>query len=256
VNLLLPLVLFVAPPEGESTDLRPASEEPDPSEKYGPFYEDVAPSDTEFPTVPRKKVPLLSVGRGVFCFVEDSSCLASLLVSADVAAGLAVRSGRQGPDLPYAHYNFRGGFALRPMALARGRWHAWGLGLTGAWSRGTGALIMVGDDEQEPQETEHTDAWRVGLLNQIWLNDKPHAFHVDITVGTVRSNVLSTAGTYELFGTHVEAAFGWGGWGALFVGSDFLDQDTRVVIGFRMHGIAAAPVVGLVLAGMAAGGSL
>lgn len=256
MNLLLPLLLFAAPPAGDSTDLRPASEAPDPSAKYGPFYEDVAASDTEYPTVPRKKVPLLSVGQGAFCFVEDSACLASLLIGADVAAGLQVRSGRQGPDLPYAHYNFRGGFALRPLTIARGKWNAWGLGVIGGWSRGTGSVILVGDDEQEPEETEHTDAWRVALLNQIWLNDKPHAFHVDITIGAVRSAVLSEVGTYTLFGTHVEAAFGWGGWGALFVASDFLDQDTRVVVGFRMHGIAAAPVVGLVLAGMAAGGSL
>jgi len=73
-------------------------------------------------------------------------------------------------------------------------------------------------------------------------------------MGTARSQVLTSG--VALFGTHAEVAVGWGGWGSVFAGADFLDQDTRVMLGLRAHGIAAAPTIAAILLGLALGGAL
>jgi len=253
VTSLFALVLFALAPEGTGGDGAPVREEPD---EYGPFFEDDPPGDTTYPSVARKKkTPFLSVAGGGFCFVEDSRCKASLLVSAEVAAGMRVPASDKGPDMPYAHFGFRGGFVVRPLMLRRKPWHPWGVGLVGSWTRGTGAVTVEGDfQSQEVDETTRTDAWRVAMVNQLWLSQKPHAFHIDGAIGVVRSPVL-TSDTW-LFGTHAEVAFGFGGWGSVYAAGDFLDRDARVVFGLRAHGIAAGPIVAMALAGLAIGGAL
>lgn len=246
----LALALFVAAPDAPADGSNALPKD------YGPFFEDDAPSDTSFAAKGRKtKYPVLSVRDGALCFVEDSWCKASLIATGEVAAGMRAPASDQGPDMPYAHFGFRGGFAIRPLMLTRRPWHAWGVGVVGSWTRGTGAVTVAGGlDDQEIAETDRTDAWRVALLNQLWLSKKPHAFHIDGAIGVVRSPVL-TSGT-SLFGTHAEVAFGFGGLGSVFAGGDFLDRDTRVVFGVRAHGIAAGPVIAMVLAGLALGGAL
>lgn len=223
---------------------------------YGPFFEDEAPSDATFATKGRKgKAPVLSVGNGGLCFVEGSWCKASILATAEVAAGMRVPASDKGPDMPYAHFGFRGGFTVRPLMFTRRDWHPWGIGAIGSWTRGTGATTVEGGlDDQVIDESKRTDAWRVGLLNQLWLSKKPHAFHLDFTMGVVRSEILTSG--VALAGTHAEVAFGFGGWGSVFAGGDFLDQDTRVSFGFRGHGIAAAPILAMVIGGLALGGAL
>jgi hypothetical protein len=162
----------------------------------------------------------------------------------------------QGPDMPYAMFTFRGGLSIRPLMLGKRRdWHPWGLGAVGSWSRGTGSVTVKGDFEnQEVEETKRTDSVRFGVVNQLWLSKKPYALHLDFTMGGVRSEIL-TSGT-ALWGTHAEFAVGWGGWATLFASGDFLDRDTRVVFGFRGHGIAAGPIIAMAIAGLAAGGAL
>lgn len=229
--------------------------------EYGPFFAPEAPAETQFPSGPKPGAPpRFSVGGGAFCFVEDAQCRLSLLASVDVGIGVNAIAGDRGVDLPYAHYNFRGGLTLRPVTLVAKRWHPWSLGVVASWSRGTGVIANSGSvsdpEDSSLKSTQNTSAWRVGLVNQVWLSQKRNAFHLDLTVGLVRSSVLSYPGVYNYSGTHAEIAAGWGGWGAFFVSSDFLYGDTRLVAGFRGHGIAVAPAVGLILLGLLAGGAL
>jgi len=228
----------------------------DGGEEYGPFFEPEPVSDTQWQSEGRKtKAPVLSVGGGAFCFVEGSHCKVSLLASGEVAAGMRVPASDKGPDIPYAHWGARGGFTLRPYMFNKRAWHAWGVGLVGGWTRGTGSItVEANSDAAEQNNTERTDAWRVGMINQLWLSQKRHALHADITLGVVRSQVLTSSDS--LFGTHAELGFGWGGWGAVYAGADFLDRDTRVVFGFRAHSLAAGPVIAAVLLGLAMGGAL
>jgi hypothetical protein len=253
VTSLLALVLLSLEPSAAEGDGAPVREE---KREYGPFFEDDPPGDTSFPSVARKtKAPFFSVGGGAFCFVEDSHCKASLLVSAEVAAGMREPASDKGPDMPYAHFGFRGGLVVRPLMFSRRAWHPWGVGLVGSWTRGTGAVTVEGDFQStEVDETSRTDAWRIAMVNQIWLSQKPHAFHIDGAIGVVRSPVL-TSDTW-LYGSHAEIAFGFGGWGSVYAGGDFLDRDARVVFGVRAHGIAAGPIVAMALAGLAIGGAL
>jgi hypothetical protein len=239
-------------PQGDRVVAKAADEEGD----YGPFFEPDAPSDTEFATTARKgKAPLLSVGQGAFCFVDDTHCKASLLIDATAAAGVRAPASNKGPDMPYAHFGFRGGLVVRPLMFKRHAWHPWGVGVVGGWTLGTGAVVIQsGDDGITQSSTERTPATRVGLVNQIWLSQRPHALHIDLTIGGVRSPVLTSG--VSLIGTHAEVAFGWGGWGALYAAGDFLDQDTRVSFGFRAHGIAAGPLIALAILGAALGGAL
>lgn len=247
-------MLFTAAPEGGDAEI--SANEKDGTEEYGPFFEAEPATDTAYPSDGRKtKYPVLSVGSGAFCFVEGSHCKASMLASAEVAAGVRAPSSDKGPDLPHAHYGFRGGFVVRPLMFSRKAWHPWGIGVIGSWTRGTGSATVEGDaDSQEVAETERTDAWRVAAVNQLWLSRKRYGVHLDFTMGIVRSQVLTSGAA--LFGTHAELAFGWGGWGSVFAGGDFLDRDTRFVFGFRSHGIAAGPIIAAALLGLALGGAL
>jgi hypothetical protein len=236
-------------------DGTPRKRNPD---EYGPFFEAEPPSDTAHPAAlePQPKKPLLSVGKGAFCFVDGSWCRTSLLISAGVAVGLRAPASNAGPDVPYGQFSVHGGVVVRPLMLAgRRSWHPWGLGLVGSWSRGTGSVTVQGNAEnQEVRGTVRTDATRVAVLNQIWLSKKAHGIHLDLSVGTVRSQVLTSG--VALWGTHAEVGFGFGGWATLFAGGDFLDRDSRVTLGVRAHGIAAAPLIALAIAGMALGGAL
>lgn len=255
----------VAPLEG-SPEAGPSEPDPeadavavkaeDEDEEYGPFFVADAPSDTRFASDPRKgKAPRFSVGQGAFCFVDDTHCKASLLIDATVAGGIRAPASQKGPDVPYAHFGFRGGLVVRPLMFKRKAWHPWGVGVVGGWTLGTGAVVVQSSDEGvEKSDTERTPAVRIGLVNQLWLSQRPHAMHIDFTLGGVRSPVLTSG--VSLIGTHAEVAFGWGGWGALYAAGDFLDRDTRVSFGFRAHGIAAAPVVALAILGAALGGAL
>lgn len=241
-----------APPETDAVAVKAEDEDED----YGPFFVADAPSDTRFASEPRKgKAPRFSVGQGAFCFVDDTHCKASLLVDATVAGGIRAPASQKGPDIPYAHYGFRGGLVVRPLMFKRKAWHPWGVGVVGGWTMGTGAVVVQSSDEGvEKSDTERTPAVRIGLVNQVWLSQRPHAMHIDFTLGGVRSPVLTSG--VALIGTHAEVAFGWGGWGALYAAGDFLDRDTRISFGFRAHGIAAAPVVALAILGAALGGAL
>lgn len=223
---------------------------------YGPFMKTELPTETNFPSGPPLDAkPRFSVGQGLFCFVEDSQCKLSLIASADV--GIGVNAIATGSDLPYAQYTFRGGLTVRPLALARKRFHWWGVGVVASYSRGSGVVAsndaLTGQDSASIEQTPHTAAQRFSLINQAWLSQKRNGFHLDLTFGLVRSTVLTNRGLY--LGSHVELAGGFGGWGALFVNADFMDRDTRLVAGFRGHGIAAAPVIGLILLGLLAGGA-
>ncbi|RMG95611.1 MAG: hypothetical protein D6705_13195 [Deltaproteobacteria bacterium] len=249
-----------AAPPSEATDENPYLDSPDatapPGQDFGPFFVGPPASETRFPASVRKGhrlAPLLSVRDGLFCFVEDAHCVASLLASADVGIGMAV-IGDNGPDLPYAQLTFRGGVTLRPMTLRRRRFHPWAVGLAGSYSVGTGGIRLQSDDVVE---TERTQAVRIALVNQLWLWHRPHAFHIDASVGAVRSGVLGPdEKIHDLWGTHAELALGFGGWGALVVSGDFLDEDTRIVFGFRTHALVGGPLFGLTALGLWAGGVL
>jgi hypothetical protein len=222
--------------------------------EYGPFFEAEPPSDTQFgAALAPKKKPFGSVGNGSFCFIDGSWCRASLLISAGVAAGLRVPASDAGPDVPYAQFNVHGGFVVRPFMYAGRVWHPWGLGLVASWSRGTGS-VTTSSGATEHADTKRTDAVRIAVHNQIWLSKRPHGLHLDLSVGTVRSQVLTSDA--KLWGTHAEVGFGVGGWATLFAGADFLDRDTRIMLGLRAHGIAAGPIIAMALAGMAIGGAL
>ncbi|MBX7077651.1 MAG: hypothetical protein K1X88_00605 [Nannocystaceae bacterium] len=224
--------------------------------EYGPFFEDEPASDTaHVASMQPKRKPLLSVGKGAFCFVDGSWCRTSLLISAGVATGMRLPASNAGPDMPYGQFSVYGGLAVRPMMYAGRKWHPWGIGLAASWSRGTGSVTVQGNaEDQEVRGSARTDATRVALLNQIWLSKKPHGLHLDLSIGAVRSQVLTSG--VALWGTHAEVGFGFGGWATLFAGGDFLDRDARVTLGLRAHGIAAAPLIALALAGMALGGAL
>ncbi len=236
-----------APPQGPAlvVVLPPAKIPPE----HGPFFAGEPASDTAFVNGLRPDdPPRFSVGRGAFCFVDDSKCRASLVLTADIGVGVNLVGGNRLPDLPYAHYNFRGGIVFKPL-MRRGGWHPWGVGLVGSWSRGTG-----------PPETEttlrapHTDAWRILIVNQLWMSKRRNGFHLDLDAGLVRSPVIGSVNPY--FGTSAGLSANWGGWGGIFMHGDFLDKDSRIVFGFRGHGMAVAPVIGLVLLGLLAGGAL
>ncbi|MCX4242602.1 hypothetical protein [Paraliomyxa miuraensis] len=248
--------LDAAPDGGDQRNEDIAAKPDDADEEYGPFFEPDAPSDTSFPTTARKgKAPLLSVANGALCFVDGSHCKVSLLADASVAAGLRAPASNKGPDVPYAHYAFRGGLVMRPLMLGKKDWHPWGLGVVGSWSMGTGVVVVESMDGATDQgETDSTPAVRVGVVNQLWLSQRPHAMHIDFTLGAVRSPVLDSG--IPLVGTHAEVAFGWGGWGAVYASGDFLDQDTRIGFGVRAHGIAAAPLIALAVLGAGLGGAL
>lgn len=241
-----------APPVVETKrERKPAPvgfEEP---EDYGPFFEPAPVSEVRFPgdalRLDRDQ-PFASVAGGMFCFVEDSACNVSLIADADVGVGLNIVENGNGLDVPYTQFRVRGGFTIRPVKLARKRWHAWGVGVVGSWSLGSGSVVVTDDvTELDPLRT-----WRVGLLNQLWLGQRRNALHLDLTFGGANSTVLDAPGRY--WGTHVEVALGFGGWGALALSGDFLDQDARFVLGLRGHGIATAPLIALVVLGLVAGG--
>lgn len=229
-----------------------------PAPEHGPFFAPVAATESEFASGPPKTAPpRFSVAKGAFCFVEDSQCRSALIASVDVGVGVNAIAGDRGVDLPYAHYNFRGGFTLRPITLIKNRWNPWAIGAMASWSRGTGVVAITGSPDDAGggiETTPHTTAYRFGLVNQLWLSQKRNAFHIDLTVGLVRSSVLTYLGWYN--GTHLEVAAGWGGWGGFFVSGDFLDGDSRVITGFRAHAIPALPAIGLVLLGLLAGGAM
>lgn len=223
---------------------------------YGPFFEADAPSDTTFPSQGRKgKAPALSVGNGAFCFVDGTNCKVSLLADATVAAGLRAPASNKGPDMPYAHYGFRGGLVMRPLMFKRKPWHAWGVGVVGSWSMGTGAVTVESTSEDlAKSESDSTPAVRIAMVHQLWLSQRPHAAHIDFSIGGVRSPVLTSG--VPLIGTHAEVAFGWGGWASVYASGDFLDQDTRIGFGVRAHGVAAGPLIALAILGAALGGAL
>ncbi len=218
----------------------------------GPFYVSEPVSEVQ-PAQPVPKAPVLSVGKGTFCFVEDSVCRSSLLAYADVGVGTRVISSDDAPDLPYTQVRAGGGFTVRPIYLARGRWHPWGLGLYANGSLGSNAVIYVGEDDSVVERRGGTPAMRIGLVNQIWLANRRFAPHVDFGIGAIRSTIFADPRN-RYWGTHVDASVGFGGWGALVLSGDFLDEDTRVTFGFRGHAIAAAPIAGLVILGLIAGG--
>lgn len=270
MSLLLPLLLVFGEPDAEprgEPDVEPEAEAGDDEQvdlgyvpategdTYGPFKAPEAPSDVQRPIEPpgSEGRPFLSVGQGAFCFLEDSFCRASLIVAADVGAGINIISGSRGFDVPYTQARILGGATVRPLYLARGRWHPWGLGLIGSWSIGAGT-VAKGSGDIQAVERDFTESYRIGVVNQLWLNPRRNSAHFDLTLGGVNSSVFSSE-TGRFWGTHVDVAAGMGGWGALFMSGDFLDRDTRVVFGFRGHGIVAAPVAGLVILGLLAGGA-
>ena len=241
----------LAPPTGSmSFGTAPLAAKKPPPE-HGPFFAGEPVSDTAFANGPRPVgPPRFSVGRGAFCFVDDSGCKASLVLTADVGVGVNIVSRPTRLDVPFSQYTFRGGVVFKPMLRLRDDgWHPWGVGLVGSWSRGTAAPTS-----QSALTSEHTDTWRVALVNQLWLSKKRNGFHLDLDLGIVRSNVLGSAGKF--YGTHAGLSANWGGLGGLFLSTDLLDRDARILFGFRGNGIAAAPVIAMVLLGLLAGGAL
>ena len=91
-----------------------------------------------------------------------------------------------------------------------------------------------------------------GFHNRRYVGQRRNALHLDLTFGGANSSVLDAPGRY--WGTHAEVALGFGGWGALALSGDFLDQDARFVLAMRGHGIATGPMIALVLLGLVAGG--
>ncbi len=257
----------VAPSTGAGfSSVEPAQPEPSAGPRrgevppeYGPAYEAEPPSDTWAVSDPRPdRPPFLSLGSGAFCFVEAAACRSAMIVSADVGAGINAIAGDRGVDLPMTQFSLRGGFTVRPVTLLRKRWHPWSVGLVGSFVRSSGTVASsdstIGSSNPDLVDVAFTNGTRVALLNQVWLSQKRHAFHLDFSLGVVRSTVLNS--TDRFFGTHADVAVGVGGWGALFVAADFLDRDTRLAFGFRGHGIAAAPVATLIALGLLAGGAL
>jgi hypothetical protein len=228
-------------------------------EDFGPFYEPEPVSEVRFPgdaVRPDRKHPFASVSGGAFCFVEDSACKAALIADADVGVGLNIITSDRGLDVPYTQLRVRGGLTLRPIVLAKHRWHAWGVGLVGSWSLASGSITATNRDPSDPNvgvaETDPIQTYRVGLINQLWLSQKRNALHLDFTLGAANSSVLDYEGRY--WGTTAEVALGFGGWGGLYMAGDFFDSDTRVVLGLRGHAIATGPMIALILLGLVAGG--
>jgi hypothetical protein len=226
---------------------------------FGPFYEPEPVSEVQFPADAHRrsrKHPFASVAGGAFCFVEDSACGAALIADADVGVGLNIVTTDRGFDVPYTQLRVRSGLTVRPFILSKRRWHAWGVGLVGSWSLASGSITATNPDPEDPNvgvtETRPIQTYRVALVNQLWLSQKRHALHVDFTLGAANSQVLNYAGRY--WGTTAEAALGFGGWGGLYLAGDFLDGDTRVVLGLRGHAIATGPMIALVILGLVAGG--
>ena len=225
-----------------------------PSPDYGPFFTDEPVSDTSFSNGHRpEKPPLFSLAQGTFCFLEDARCRIALLLSADIAVGMNITTGPGGLDLPYTQFGARGGLTFRPFTLSKNLWHPWSIGVIGSWSRGSGT-VAPNASAFYLRKTAHNDVWRLGLINQIWLSRKTNAFHLDLTLGLVRSKIANQQD--PAFGGHLEFSLGWSGWAAIFVGGDFFPHDARIVSGFRAHGIAAGPAIALVLLGLLAGGAL
>ena len=222
-----------------------------PPPERGPFFSGEPASETHSPNGPRAgDPPRFSVGHGAFCFVDDSFCKISLIATADIGVGVNLAGGTRTPDLPYAQFNFRGGLAFKPLMFGRqDTWHPWGIGLLGSWSRGTGPSRSSGE-----KVALHTDTWRVLLVNQLWLSKKRNGFHLDLDLGLIRSTVLGSV--KQFWGSNAALSVNWGGWGGIFMSGDFLDHDTRIVFGFRGHGMVTAPAIGLVLLGLLAGGAL
>lgn len=239
----------------------PSSEEgPDPKPKTGAaaelatVYEAERVSEIEFPSAPTRRTPWLSLGEGSFCFLEDAGCRVSLLAFADVSAGRNVITRSEGiVEYPFTQYRVGGGLTVRPLSLASAKWHPWSLGATGSWSRGSGyPRTGAVPEPDDPTRLDHTDSLRVAVVNQFWLSQRRNAFHLDAALGAVKSTVQDYPNAY--WGTHVELGFGFGGWGSLVVGSDFLDRDIRLLVGFRAHAIAAGPIAALGWLGSTAGG--
>lgn len=242
----------------ESRAAKPTSKFQEP-EDFGPFYEGEPVSEVRFPgdeTRPDREHPFASVAGGTFCFVEDSMCGASMIADADVGVGLNVITSDRGFDVPYTQLRVRGGLTVRPIILAKRRWHAWGIGVVGSWSLASSSITVTNPDPEDPNvnvtETQPIQTYRVALINQLWLSRKRNALHLDFTLGAANSSVLDFPGRY--WGTTAEVALGFGGWGGLYLGGDFLDGDTRVVLGLRGHAIATGPLIALVVLGLVAGG--
>jgi hypothetical protein len=228
-------------------------------EDFGPFFESEPPSEVTFPGDahrPDRKQPFGSVAGGAFCFIEDSACGVSLIADADVGVGINVITTDRGFDAPYTQFRVRGGIVLRPLRLAKKRWHPWGVGVVGSWSLASGSITATSRDPSDPltdvTETGPIRSWRIALVNQMWLAQKRNALHLDFTLGGVNSSVLDAQGRY--WGTHAELALGIGGWGGFYFAGDFLDSDTRVFMGVRGHGIATGPLIALIVLGLVAGG--
>jgi hypothetical protein len=240
-----PAPVVAAPVAAPAPERKPAPE-------HGPFFAPEPASETAYATaLPREAPPRFSVGRGAFCFVDDAKCKASLILTADIGVGINAVTGTESVQLPYAQLNFRGGLVLKPLTLIKGNgWHPWAIGLAGGWSRGTPHPPGSTD---ERLDVRPITAGRVFVVNQLWLSQKRNGFHLDLDLGLVRSTVAATS-QGRFLGTHAALSANWGGWGGVFIAGDFLDHDTRVVLGFRGHGIPAAPVIGLVLLGLLAGG--
>lgn len=226
---------------------------------FGPFYEPEPVSEVQFPAEAHRrnrKYPFASVAGGAFCFVEDSACGAALIADADVGVGLNIITTDRGFDVPYTQLRVRSGLTVRPIILAKRRWHPWGVGIVGSWSIGSGSITATNQDPENPNvgvtETRPIQTYRVALMNQLWLSQKRHALHFDFTLGASNSQVLNYAGRY--WGTTAEVALGFGGWGGLYLSGDFLDGDTRMVLGLRGHAIATGPMIALVILGLVAGG--
>jgi hypothetical protein len=226
---------------------------------FGPFYEREPVSEVQFPADAHRrnrKYPFASIAGGTFCFVEDSACGAALIADADIGVGLNIITTDRGFDVPYTQLRVRGGLTVRPIILAKRRWHPWGVGLVGSWSIASGSITATNQDPEDPNvgvtETKPIQTYRIALLNQLWISQKRNALHLDFTLGAANSQVLDYTGRY--WGTTAEVALGFGGWGGIFMSGDFLDGDTRVVLGLRGHGIATAPMIALVILGLVAGG--
>ena len=247
-----------SPPEGGSDDAVEVGQDASAKGEYGPYFEDSPTSEVTYATpTPRPGQPLFGVGQGAFCFVEDSGCKSSLIADFDFGAGVNVVGSDRGLDVPMTQWRARGGFVVRPLYLANGEWHRWGIGTTTSWSQATGQVAIartdVSDTNADVSETDPVRSLRVDLVNQLWMSQKRNALHIDFSLGAVRSTVLDAG---QLFwGTHAELAVGWGGLAGFYASTDFLDQDLRAIFGFRTHAGIAGPIVGIVALGLLAGGA-
>lgn len=229
---------------------------------FGPFWDGPAPSDVRYPGESKRLTPVLSVKDGTLCFAEDSHCKMSTLAWVDVAAGTNIVSGNSGFDVPYTQFRLGGGFVVRPLYLARKTWHPWGIGATASWSLGSGSVLKIEDEDNPGLERRANRALRIAVINQIWLTQRRFSPHIDISLGVVNGDVFKEEGIGTCFGnrcnrfwgTHAELGVGIGGWASLFLSGDFLDQDTRLVIGMRTHALAGGPVAAAVVLGLLAGG--